>query len=771
MTLPESKKELIDALKDIIEIRDSFGHFSTSYAPIYDQIRLSSDASDSLDCLIQTTQLYLAYHFNPQKALDLFTTYATNVHHPSITEQIIVIALANNVLSTLPKKIAFNELLLFFTLHQCMTLCHTFKGRQYYHTIATSYFTIRQKWIDSHDIKNFKTFFEAVNILNDKKIPLTSTHLHQLLKGELIRKIIIKYHDQLSYDELLTLLYLTKQTYQTYNHTLLWSMISLNHETMSIVNQFEQELHWSQTEVHKNTAPVSDLIFTADRFIDKSIVSFIEMQFIANMNHVIRDLKEFHKLESQLSESENEIMRSLEDKIKQMFQQNLSLHIVQNYIQNSLHLPEHQNIILKSESLTNRHLLKQIFIQILNWLNQVDCTLEFNECCNQLRKFINEPWLFKREFIELLIQNKFNQFVVSDLDGKNEQLEALQQNIIHIEKCHTILQTLHDSIQLLMINEYDNKLHHDFKDIIMSSLYDFIDSQKQNLFNNPLSYQKTKDLLSHIADLFNEERVFWNKIITTINHHPDTQEDFKTQFMQFLSAPTLNKRKKILENLKLTLQELEKQDYLFQSLKDAIQDLPFLDNELLIDQCDDFINLKKKELFNKGIILCKSIFINVADLTQYLKTEDFKKLLHQLKVVSITAPLKNQVDSILKNFIFSNSSNERALHMNNLKDLGSQLPKYNDLMAQLTKIAKQSASPRLRLYLEQQKYRFLKPILLKERAKVMIELEIELNQARKNPNQHLFFKQADQELMKDDNDTEGLVPRLLNTVRGMVQIE
>ncbi|KTD20032.1 hypothetical protein [Legionella israelensis] len=197
-----TQKELRDASRGIIEKRDSFGHFGTALARVMDQIRLSPDASDDLDCLIQAAQIYLAHHFEPRDSLKLLSTYAKDAKNLSIPEQVIVTALANNVLATLAKINPSETLSLLFTLNNLMEQCDELKGRQYYNNIAKSYFEFRQKLINTYDVKKPREFFEVTKLLDDKNISLSSENLYKLSKNEFIRKVIIEHHKKLSNDAL-----------------------------------------------------------------------------------------------------------------------------------------------------------------------------------------------------------------------------------------------------------------------------------------------------------------------------------------------------------------------------------------------------------------------------------------------------------------------------------------------------------------------------------------------------------------------------------------
>ncbi len=92
---PESR--LRRALTPTLSSRDSFGHHSSNISTITDtvqsQYRVSADASDQIDCLIQTAQIYLNYHFDRISLSPLLESQIQKKEPLTLDEQIIALAM------------------------------------------------------------------------------------------------------------------------------------------------------------------------------------------------------------------------------------------------------------------------------------------------------------------------------------------------------------------------------------------------------------------------------------------------------------------------------------------------------------------------------------------------------------------------------------------------------------------------------------------------------------------------------------------------------
>lgn len=95
----------LNALQGIINTRGSFGHFSSTLADIPSSTRLiveqrvSSNASDSIDSLIENFQIYLQHYYKPEDLLQEFLKIMDIETPVSKEDQIIALAMVNNLIS------------------------------------------------------------------------------------------------------------------------------------------------------------------------------------------------------------------------------------------------------------------------------------------------------------------------------------------------------------------------------------------------------------------------------------------------------------------------------------------------------------------------------------------------------------------------------------------------------------------------------------------------------------------------------------------------
>lgn len=158
----------------VIETRDSFGHFNTVLGSVANVKRVSPDASDSVDCLIQAAQISLA-QFSPKEALNILMLF-NKENLFSISEQIIAAALANKVLNSLKIIEPSNFMPLLFSLKNLVTQCHILKGRQSHNHMIKCHFELHQKIIVIYGIKKANDFFSVSQRLNNNAINITSLY-------------------------------------------------------------------------------------------------------------------------------------------------------------------------------------------------------------------------------------------------------------------------------------------------------------------------------------------------------------------------------------------------------------------------------------------------------------------------------------------------------------------------------------------------------------------------------------------------------------------
>lgn len=140
---PESGKPMKQATVGIVPARDSFGHYHTTktlvgqtvYFTNYVQIRISPDASDDIDCLIQTSQIYMAQHYTQEQLTDALIKTARQSDSLSIEHQIMALALLNNITADLivnSKYMTEKRFELLGAMECLMEQCTLLKGRQYH---------------------------------------------------------------------------------------------------------------------------------------------------------------------------------------------------------------------------------------------------------------------------------------------------------------------------------------------------------------------------------------------------------------------------------------------------------------------------------------------------------------------------------------------------------------------------------------------------------------------------------------------------------------
>lgn len=190
----------------IFEPRDSFGHYITSSSKTGSHLRLSPDASDGIDCLVQAAQLVFSGYCNEQDMLTILRSYVKKNCLLSNSEQIIVTALVNTILATYSTLDLRSNLPLFFILKDVLPKCHFLKRRQYFIYMEKAYFEMYFHILDIYEIKNPSTFFRVLGYLNNLNITLGIEHLYLLATSPWLNQFILNYHEALSDNHFIILL-------------------------------------------------------------------------------------------------------------------------------------------------------------------------------------------------------------------------------------------------------------------------------------------------------------------------------------------------------------------------------------------------------------------------------------------------------------------------------------------------------------------------------------------------------------------------------------
>jgi hypothetical protein len=178
-------QDLIGRAHGIAERRDSFGHYAPVTASVGFRYRLSPDATDRVDCLIQAAQIYLAKHYSPKDLVEMVIEGSRNQQSLSLEDQIISIAMLNRILlhrDQLPDNI--NHLELFAAFDNILNHCPLLEGRQYFLKPKQYLIELRESIKKEYHPQKSKIFFEAIHFLHDKNI--TPTHLGSLSNPRLI---------------------------------------------------------------------------------------------------------------------------------------------------------------------------------------------------------------------------------------------------------------------------------------------------------------------------------------------------------------------------------------------------------------------------------------------------------------------------------------------------------------------------------------------------------------------------------------------------------
>ena len=161
------------AVQGIIEPRNSFGHYATTSADVLEQTRISPNATDDIDCLIQAAQVYVANYYKPEQLFGILFQNANKKESLSLDEQIIFLAMANNLLFARETLRSRDTLQLYLILNSVINQCNLLKGRVNFSNILSSLFDLQKKIIEKESVVDNKNFFAAINSLYRHKIQIS----------------------------------------------------------------------------------------------------------------------------------------------------------------------------------------------------------------------------------------------------------------------------------------------------------------------------------------------------------------------------------------------------------------------------------------------------------------------------------------------------------------------------------------------------------------------------------------------------------------------
>ncbi|WP_454780596.1 hypothetical protein [Legionella sp. WA2022007384] len=170
---PQKSKSLENSVQELVELRDSFGHFCTTHSAISDfvdseemmQTRISADASDTIDTLIKTSQLYLSNCYTKDELLKILIQNARKSDSLSYDEQIISLALVNNIIDSISvdSPLIHKNLLILFASIKCVReQCFLLKDRQYITKVDSYLLKLQDKIITTYKPLHPQDFIQSI---------------------------------------------------------------------------------------------------------------------------------------------------------------------------------------------------------------------------------------------------------------------------------------------------------------------------------------------------------------------------------------------------------------------------------------------------------------------------------------------------------------------------------------------------------------------------------------------------------------------------------
>lgn len=165
-----SRKE--QQIKGIVEPRSSFGHYTTTVSDVVDQLRICANASDNIDCLIKTAQLYLCDNFDQEQQLNMLLENGNAQEELSIEEQIITLAMISNLLANRSDLLTKNPLNLFSALNNLLTHCTLLESRVNFVEAYRFLRNLGKQISHKEQPENNKLFLAALHRLHLSNIPI-----------------------------------------------------------------------------------------------------------------------------------------------------------------------------------------------------------------------------------------------------------------------------------------------------------------------------------------------------------------------------------------------------------------------------------------------------------------------------------------------------------------------------------------------------------------------------------------------------------------------
>ncbi|MDR3504289.1 MAG: hypothetical protein P4L79_17110 [Legionella sp.] len=177
--------------RNIIEPRDSFGHFSFTKIGVGKYHRISADASDRIDCLILASQIYIAQQYTAEQLAEILLMHARGSERLTFEYQIMALAVLNKISARLSEPDSINLLELFAAMHYLLDRCSSLSGRQYYVRIVAYLASLEEALVAQYQPITPTYFFAAINILYQAGIKISPLleYLHTHEHIDLLAKV------------------------------------------------------------------------------------------------------------------------------------------------------------------------------------------------------------------------------------------------------------------------------------------------------------------------------------------------------------------------------------------------------------------------------------------------------------------------------------------------------------------------------------------------------------------------------------------------------
>lgn len=202
-------KRLKEASESVLDARDSYAHFTDTWANIDYMLRISASASDDIDCLIKSSQIYLLYYSTSIPEMISEITFAKEKGPFNLSKQIILLAIGCNLLikyKNFDNLDSHTMLNLLFHFDSLMEKCNLLKGRSAYNQLSKKYSELKSKLVKINQVRDPNNFFSLLKKLFCREILLRNNQILELSLNKQMREMINLNSQTLSNSEIFTLL-------------------------------------------------------------------------------------------------------------------------------------------------------------------------------------------------------------------------------------------------------------------------------------------------------------------------------------------------------------------------------------------------------------------------------------------------------------------------------------------------------------------------------------------------------------------------------------